>query len=106
MSYDNSKQVILRKIQVDNPKPTTPVMSVEFTGPDGVKYEAPLWPWTRKDGSAVLDKNGNAMYQGSYKEDTYKQQQGDQGIANAKAAAQPSAANNYTGDFDDSDIPF
>ena len=51
MNYDNSKQVILRKVTAENPTPKTPLFSVEFTGPDGVKYSAPMWLWTRKDGT-------------------------------------------------------
>ena len=97
--FDNSKQVIVRKVTAQNPTPTTPVLSVEFTGPDGVKYSAPLWAWTRKDGTPVLDRHGNAMYQGNYEVDTYAQEQGDKGIAAAKAVVAPAG-------FIDEDIPF
>ena len=100
MSYDNSKQVIIRKVTAQNPTPTTPVLSVEFTGPDGVKYSAPMWEWTRKDGTPVLDKHGNKMYQGNYEVDTYSQEQVNKGVAQAKEAMAPAG-----GDFED-DIPF
>ena len=89
MNYDNSKQVILRKVTAENPTPKTPLFSVEFTGPDGVKYSAPMWLWTRKDGTEVLDKRGNRMYQGNYSVDTWAQEQQDKGISDAKAAAAP-----------------
>jgi len=100
MSYDNSNQVIMRKVVADNPTPTTPVLSVEWTDKQGVKQTAALWEWTRKDGSAVLDKHGNKMYQGTYKEDTYTQEQGNKGVAQAREAMAPAS------DFEDSDIPF
>jgi hypothetical protein len=100
MSYDNSKQVIMRKVVADNPTPTTPVLSVEWTDKQGVKQTAALWEWTRKDGSPVLDKHGNKMYQGNYKEDTYAQEQGDKGMEQARAAAAPAVS------FEDDDIPF
>ena len=95
--YDNSRQVIIRKVTASNPKPTTPLMSVEFTGPDGVKYTAPMWEWRRKDGTPVLDKHGNKMYQGNYEEDTWEQEKVDNGMDQAKKAS---------GGFIDDDIPF
>ena len=101
MSYDNSKQVIIRKVVAKNPTPTTPLLSVEWTDENGVKQSAPMWEWTRKDGTPVVDKHGNKMYQGNYKEDTYTQEQGDNGIAKAKEAAAPDS----WGD-DGPDIPF
>lgn len=100
MSYDNSKQVILRKVTSQNPTPTTPALSVEWADGNGVKQSAPLWVWTRKDGTPVLDKHGNQMYQGSYKEDTYGQEQVDKGMAQAKGAMAPAP------DIVDDDIPF
>lgn len=68
MSYDNSKQVVLTKVQSDSPK--APALRVNFEV-DGTKYKAGLWAWTRKDGTPVTDKNGNQMYQGNYEVDTY-----------------------------------
>lgn len=98
MGYDNSKQVILRKVVTD--KPNAPVLSVSFEM-NGQKYQAGLWEWTRKDGTKVLDDKGNAMYQGEWKEDNYAQQVQDQGIAQARAAAEPAPDN-----FEDDSIPF
>ena len=86
MSYDNTKQVILRKVQSDNPK--APALQVEFEF-NGQKYRAGLWNWTRKDGSPVTDKNGNGMYIGDYERDTYAEEQQQQGMEQAKQAAQP-----------------
>jgi len=103
MNYDNSKQVIIRKVVSD--KPTAPELSVEFTGSDGVKYRAGMYRWTKKDGSIVKDKNGNSMYQGKYEVDTYAIDQQKQGMATARAAAEP--VKDFAG-FDDmeGDIPF
>jgi hypothetical protein len=84
MNYDNSKQVIIRKIVTD--KPNAPELSVQWTGTDGIKYSAGLYKWTKKDGTPVKDKNGNGMYQGTYDVDTYAIEQQKQGMAQAKAA--------------------
>lgn len=95
MSYDNSKQVVLSKVVSDNEK--APVMRVNFEV-NGQKYQAGLWPWTRQDGSPVTDKAGNALYKGNWSEDNYTAQVQQDGMANAKAAAEPEIA--------DEDIPF
>ena len=95
MSFDNSKQVVLSKVVSDNP--AAPVMRVNFEV-NGQKYQAGLWAWTRKDGSPVTDKAGNALYKGDWDEDNYTAQVQQDGIAQAKAAADP-------GGFED-DIPF
>jgi len=96
MSYDNSNQAILSKVVSD--KENAPALRVEFNV-EGVKYKASLWPWTRKDGSPVTDKNGNGQYKGKVERDTYGEEQQASGMAQAKAAAEP--------DFGDIDsIPF
>lgn len=68
--YDN--QAILKKVTGDNPK--LPIMRVEIDI-DGVKYKAGLWPWQRKDGSPIVDDNGNQIYKGKVERDTYKPKQ-------------------------------
>lgn len=103
MSYDNSKQVIIRKVVSD--KPNAPALSVQFKDSNGVDMEAAMWQWTRKDGTPVLDKNGNAMYQGTYKEDTYTTQQNANGMEQARSAAEPAPAAPAADPFED-DIPF
>ena len=97
MEYDNSKQVIVRKVVTD--KPNAPVLSVQWEQ-GGQKFQAGLWAWTRKDGSPVLDKHGNAMYQGSWELDTYTDQVQKDGMAQAKAAATAPSG------VADDDIPF
>ena len=97
MSYDNSNQAILKKVKSDNPK--APTLRLELTI-DGVKHKAGLWAWTRKDGSPVLDKDGQGQYIGKIELDTYGEQQQAAGIEQAKAAAQP----DYS--IADDDIPF
>ena len=95
MGYDNSKQVVLSKVVHDNPQ--APVMRVNFEV-NGQKYQAGLWPWTRKDGTPVVDKAGNALYIGDWSEDNYAAKVQEDGMANAKAAAEPEIA--------DDDVPF
>ena len=93
MSYDNNMQVIVRKVVSD--KQNAPLMSVSIEI-DGTKYTSGLWRWTRKDGSLVLDKNGNAMYNGKLKVDDYTPK--DQG--------QPETQNASPDPEFDDDIPF
>jgi len=69
MSYDNDGQIIVSK--VISSKRDAPTLRAQVEK-DGVTYEAGLWPWTRKDGSKVLDKNGNQQYKGKLKESEYK----------------------------------
>jgi len=94
-NYDNSNQAILKKVVSDNPN--APKMRLELTI-NGVKHKAGLWPWTRKDGSPVNDKNGAGQYIGKIELDTYGEQVQQEGIAQAKSA--------MTDDFEDSSIPF
>ncbi len=94
MTYDNSNQAILKKVTSDNPK--APALRLEITI-NGQKYKAGLWPWTRKDGSPVVDKNGHGQYIGQVEVDTYGEDVQAQGMAQAQQAAEP--------DFDQ-DIPF
>jgi len=96
MSFDNSKQVVVSKVVSDNP--AAPALRVNFEI-NGQKYQAGLWPWTRKDGSQVTDKAGNALYKGDWAEDNYTAQVQQDGMAQAKAAAAPD-------DFEDPSIPF
>ena len=103
MSFDNSKQVVLSKIVSDNP--AAPVMRVNFEV-NGQKYQAGLWPWTRKDGSPVTDKAGNALYKGDWDEDNYTAQVQNAGMAQAKAAAAPVVTHGGDGDAFQDDIPF
>ena len=63
--FDNDKQVIVSKVISDNPKAPTLNVQVEF---GGRKYSGGVWLWRRKDGSSVVDKNGNAQYIGKLKE--------------------------------------
>ena len=102
MSFDNSKQVVLSKVVSDNP--AAPVMRVNFEV-NGQKYQAGLWPWTRKDGSPVTDKAGNALYKGDWDEDNYTAQVQQDGITQAKVAAGHPPAAADPGGFED-DIPF
>lgn len=69
MSYDNDMQVIIKKVVSD--KQNAPSMGVEVTTENGKKYKAPVWPWRRKDGSLVKDKNGNMQYKGPLKVDDF-----------------------------------
>jgi len=71
MSYDNSNQLILKKVVSDNPK--APKLRAEITV-NGQKYKASLWPWTKKDGTPVLDKNGHGQYIGDVEVDDWKPQ--------------------------------
>lgn len=87
--YDNKDQLILKKVVSDNPK--APLYRAEITL-GGVKYQAPLWWWTRKDGSDVLDKQGNRQFIGDIEVDNWKPEQ--------QSAPQP------VDDFEDSDLPF
>lgn len=96
MSYDNNMQVIWEQVSSDNPKAPRMRISVEI---DGKKYQAGLWAWEKKDGTFVLDKAGNKKYKGTLELDTYSQEQQAQGMAQAKAAAEPA-------DFSGDDIPF
>lgn len=93
MSYDNNLQVIVGKVVSDNTKAPTLRVNLEI---DGVKYQAGLWPWKRKDGSMVKDKQGNQQYIGTLEVDTYRQ---DQNIDQAAAGTSSGVP------FDD-DIPF
>jgi len=97
-NFDNSKQVVLSKVVSDNP--AAPVMRVNFEV-NGQRYQAGLWAWTRKDGSPVTDKAGNALYKGDWDEDNYTKEMQNAGMAQVKAAAAPDPA----GGFED-DIPF
>jgi hypothetical protein len=103
--YDNDMQIIVRRVQSD--EQNAPSMSAKFEM-NGVKYEAPLWRWTRKDGTQVLDKNGNPMLKGKIKIDEYAERQGmkPQGepVNPARAAALKTAG--VQGDEFDDDIPF
>lgn len=92
MSYDNNMQVIVGKVTSSNTKAPTLRVNVEI---DGVKYQAGLWPWKRKDGSNVTDKQGNMQYIGTLEVDNYKPQ--DTNIDRQAAPAED--------EFDDS-IPF
>lgn len=96
MSYDNSNQIILKKVVSENPN--APKLRAEITI-DGVKHKAGLWVWTRKDGSPVQDKDGNGQYIGKVELDTYGQNVQDNGLNQAKQAAAPAG-------FEDQDIPF
>ena len=96
MSYDNANQMILKKVKSDNPK--APKLRAEITV-NGVKLKCGLWPWTRKDGSPVLDKEGNGQYIGQIEEDNYTPTVNANGMAQAKAAAEPDP-------FQDDTIPF
>jgi hypothetical protein len=96
MSYDNSMQAILKKVHSDNPQ--APALRLEITI-EGKKYRAGLWPWTRKDGSPVLDKDGRGQYIGKVEVDTYGEQVQQAGMAQAKQAATPDS-------FEDPSIPF
>jgi hypothetical protein len=98
-NYDNSNQAILKQVVSDNPK--APKLRLELTI-NGVKYKAGLWPWTRKDGSPVQDKNGKGQYIGRVELDTYGQEVQQQGIEQAKQAAQ----NPVAAEFFDDDVPF
>lgn len=69
MSYDNNRQIIVSKVVSDKPNAPKLRASTEF---DGVKWQAGLWPMTRKDGSVVTDKNGNTLYKGTFEVDDYK----------------------------------
>ncbi len=68
MPYDNDMQVILAKVVSDNPN--APKMRINFEM-NGQKYQAGLWPMTRKDQSIVKDKNGNTLYKGMVEVDNY-----------------------------------
>ena len=69
-NYDNNLQVIVSKIVSDKQKAPTLRVSVEI---NGTKYQAGLWPWTRKaDNSLVKDKHGNMQYKGKLEVDDYK----------------------------------
>ena len=96
MSYDNDNQLIIKKVTSDNPK--APKLRAEIVV-NGQKLKAGLWPWTRKDGSPVLDKEGNGQYIGKIEEDNYAQNVQDNGLAQVKAAAEPDT-------FHDDQIPF
>lgn len=63
--FDNNLQVIVSKVVSDNPKAPTLNVQVDI---NGRKYSAGVWLWRRKDGSSVVDKNGNAQYIGKLKE--------------------------------------
>ena len=102
MQFDNEGQAILSKVTSDNPK--APPLRIDVVV-KGVKYTTGLWPWLRKDGSPVLDKNGNAKYKGKLEVDTYEQQQNANGMMQARTAADPAPAPTGAGSFDD-DIPF
>lgn len=69
MSYDNDRQVILSKVTSENPKAPPLRVKVEL---NGVQYEAGLWPWTKKDGTPVCDKNGAAKYIGKLELDDWE----------------------------------
>lgn len=68
MSYDNNMQVIVSKV-VSN-KQGAPTLRIQLEI-DGVKYQAGVWPWKRKDGSLVKDKNENMQYKGKLEVDDY-----------------------------------
>ena len=68
MTYDNDMQVILAKVVSDNPN--APHMRINFEM-NGQKYQAGLWPMTRKDNTVVKDKNGNTLYKGKVEVDNY-----------------------------------
>ena len=97
MQFDNEGQAILSKVTSDNPK--APPLRIDIVV-NGVKYTTGLWPWQRKDGSAVVDKNGNAKYKGKLEVDTYEQKQDSKGMEQARAAAEPE------GFADLEDVPF
>ena len=69
MTYDNTRQVVLSKVASD--KPNAPDMRITFEF-GGEKYQAPLWKWTKKDGTPVKDKNGNQLYKGDYAVDKWE----------------------------------
>ena len=96
MSYDNSTQVILSKVSSTNEK--APKMRITFEM-DGQKYKCGLWPWLRKDGSPVNDKEGNLQYIGKWEVDNYAATVQEGGLAHVKAAAIPDG-------FAEDDIPF
>ena len=88
MSYDNNMQIIMSKVVSDNTKAPALRINLEI---NGVKYKAGLWVWTKRDGTTVTDKAGNAQYKGTLEVDDYEQKQ-------PAEQAPPE-------DFDD-DIPF
>ena len=69
MSYDNDMQVILETVHSDKPNAPTYRVKVEM---GGQKYQAGLWKWTKKDGTAVTDKQGSGKYKGKLEVDTYQ----------------------------------
>lgn len=63
--FDNNLQVIVSKVVSDNQKAPTLNVQVDI---NGKKLSGGVWPWRRKDGSSVTDKNGNMQYIGKLKE--------------------------------------
>ena len=105
--YDNNLQVIVSKVVSDNPKAPTLNVQVEI---NGRKYSAGVWLWRRKDGSNVVDKNGNAQYIGKLKEwdseNPGAQRQGGRGApTKADQVFQDAHAKMQEDNFED-DIPF
>ena len=72
MSYDNTNEVVVSKVVSDHPNAPTMRLQVELEGKR--KMKCGLWPMTRKDGSEVKDKNGNALYKGRLEVDDYQPQ--------------------------------
>jgi hypothetical protein len=96
--YDNNMEIILSKVVSDNPR--APALRVTFEI-NGQKYKAGLWPWERKDGSRVTDKDGNGKYKGKIEIDDYVPNQ----PANEPPPAPAQTAPAVEPDFGD-DIPF
>ena len=92
--YDKNMEFILFKVVSENPK--APALRVNFEI-DGQKYKAGLWPWERKDGTRVTDKDGNGKFKGKIEVDDYQPQ--------STPPAQPQPAATEQSDFTD-DIPF
>jgi hypothetical protein len=90
--YDNNMQGVIAKVISDNPRAPTMRVNVEI---EGVKWKAGAWPMKRRDGTVVLDKNGNTLYKFQLEIDDYDPQ--------AQVAQQQVKQEDVA--FDD-DIPF
>ena len=97
MNYDNNGQMALGKVVSENPN--APKLRINFEW-NGQKLKAGLWPMTRKDGTVVNDKAGNALYKGKVEIDDYQNEQS--GAASPPTSA--GAGSPPSGNFDD--IPF
>lgn len=92
---DYGDQCIIKRVKSD--KPNSPAFRAEITI-GGRKYKSSLWVWDKKDGTLVLDKNGEKQLKGKVEVDNWTPG-GEQPKADAGKVG-------GSGPADDDSIPF